>query len=303
MSMIPFGIEQTHGMLLLPGVKIVSNSDGRDWTSLFASEQFEPPFEGKFEPRKDQLFIMVTNGPRTTIPSRFKATNVEIGPGSLFVPGASERIEVDYELRDIPIETAHVYVRREVIDEVALEMVNGDPARLQMPTHLIPYDPILKSLIETSVIAAKDETVGSPMFADYLSRSIAAQWIRTHTGMRLRNRLGETCDARNSKALSEAIDFLNDNIDQSINLEDIGRATKRSASHVSRMFKSELGMPPHQYLMRLRVNKAKTLLAKTSMSIAEIAYGCGFSHQEHLSRLFRRFTDTSPAAYRKSKRY
>lgn len=302
MGMMPFGIEQTHGMLLQPGVKIAANSDGRDWTSLFASEQYEPPFEGVFEPRKDQLFLLVKSGPQVTRSSPRKGTEVPIGPGSFFVPRAGETIAIDYELRDTPIETMHVYVRREVIDEVALEMVDGDPARLQTKTQYISSNPILQSLVETSVTAAKDDTMGTSMFADYLSRAIAAQWIRTCTGARLRNHLGDVSGGRNSKALSEAIDFLNDNIDQSISLEDIGRATNRSASHVSRMFSSELGMPPHQYLMRLRVNKAKTLLAKTSISIAEIAYECGFSHQEHLSRLFRRFTDTTPAAYRRSKR-
>ncbi|MNU07967.1 HTH-type transcriptional activator RhaS [compost metagenome] len=61
-------------------------------------------------------------------------------------------------------------------------------------------------------------------------------------------------------------------------------------------------MPPHRYLINLRVEKARRLLEKTSMSIAEIAYECGFAHQEHLTRLFRRQTGTTPAAYRRSKR-
>ncbi|NMA97965.1 MAG: helix-turn-helix transcriptional regulator [Phyllobacteriaceae bacterium] len=67
------------------------------------------------------------------------------------------------------------------------------------------------------------------------------------------------------------------------------------------MFRSEIGMPPHRYLIILRINKAQRLLAKSSMPIAEIAIECGFSHQEHLTRLFRRHLGTTPAAYRRSK--
>jgi AraC family transcriptional regulator len=52
----------------------------------------------------------------------------------------------------------------------------------------------------------------------------------------------------------------------------------------------------------LWVEKAKMLLEKTSMPIVEIAYECGFSHQEHLTRLFKRYCATTPAAYRKSRR-
>lgn len=302
MGMMPFGLEETHGMLLQPGVKIAANSEGRNWTSLFASQQYEPPFEGRFEARKDPFFLLVKNGPKTERALTKKGTPIPIGPGSIFLNAPGDTVNVDLEVRDATIESIHVYVRREIVDEVALEMVDGDPSRVNAPSQFVTADPLLKSLMETSIIAAQDDSVGTPMFADYLSRAIAAQWIRAYTGARLRSRIGDSSGGRNSKALNDAIDYLNDNIDQPISLEDIGRATNRSASHVSRMFTSELGMPPHQYLMRLRVQKARTLLEKTSLSIAEIAYTCGFSHQEHLSRLFRRFTDTTPAAYRRSKR-
>lgn len=302
MGMMPFEIEETHGMLLQPGVRIETSSQGREWTSLFASQQIEPPFEAEFQGTRDPFFLLVKNGPSMTRAINSKSPPIPIGPGSVFMNAPGENVSVDLDVRDATIESVHVYVRREIIQEVALEMVDGDPARVTAPTQYVSSDPVLQSLMETSIIAAKDEASGSPLFADYLSRAIAAQWIRGYSNAKLRTRNGAQSGGRNAKALSEAIDFLKENIDQSISLEDIGRATNRSASHVSRIFSSELGMPPHQYLMRLRVEKAKKLLAKTSMSIAEIAYDCGFSHQEHLSRLFRRFTDSTPASYRREMR-
>lgn len=63
-------------------------------------------------------------------------------------------------------------------------------------------------------------------------------------------------------------------------------ATNRSARHVWRMFASELGMPPHQYLMRRCVEKAQTLLAKTGVSIAETAFDCGFHIKSICSNCF-----------------
>ena len=111
-----------------------------------------------------------------------------------------------------------------------------------------------------------------------------------------------TASAGLSPTLSEAVDFMTANIDSGINLADIARATNRSPSHIARIFRTELGMPPHRYLISLRIEKARRLLEKTSVSIAEIAYECGFAHQEHLTRLFHRHCGTTPAAYRRSKR-
>jgi len=297
--MKPFGIEETHGMLLQPGVKFASTSDGSDWTSLFVSRQTEPPIEGNFKATRDPHFLLVKNGPNNlkTIPKtnqRFR-----IGPGVVLMNAAGEELTIQRDPGDAPLETIHVYVRKEVMDEVALEMVDGDPDRIEREQKIVESDLVMEQLFKAAAAAAQNPTSESALFADFLARAIASQWIQRYSNATLRRHKSEMRGGRNGKALSEAIDFLKANIDQSIRLEDIGRATNRSASHVSRMFASELGMPPHQYLMRLRVEKAQKLLAKTSISIAEIAYDCGFSHQEHLSRLFRRFTNTTPAAYRR----
>ena len=59
-------------------------------------------------------------------------------------------------------------------------------------------------------------------------------------------------------------------------------------------------MPPHQYLLDMRVKHAQYLLRNSAEPIAEIAYACGFSHQEHLTRMFRRCCNTTPAVYRRA---
>ena len=105
-----------------------------------------------------------------------------------------------------------------------------------------------------------------------------------------------------SPKLSQVIEYMRANINTALNLSDIAGVTSLSASHVTRMFRKELGMPPHQYLIGLRICKAQRMLEESDISIAEIAYDCGFANQEHLTRLFRRQCGTTPAAYRRAKR-
>ncbi|MFG2791924.1 helix-turn-helix domain-containing protein [Streptomyces sp. NPDC048419] len=72
-----------------------------------------------------------------------------------------------------------------------------------------------------------------------------------------------------------------------------------SVSQFARQFKARTGSPPHRYLVRLRVDQAARLLRAGTMPIAQVAAACGFSHQEHLSRVLRSHPGTPPAALRR----
>ncbi|ODT47982.1 MAG: hypothetical protein BGO80_12415 [Devosia sp. 63-57] len=287
-------------MLAQPSARIKANSDGRDWTSLFASVQRETPFQGVFQSSRDHLLVLHRDGPvqvESLCDRRIGKRVVPAGGIHIISPGVDFGINLTGS-----IETVHVYVRRAIIEEVALEMVDGDPAKLEIPSSIVETDKALHALIDASAYAVEDESIGSSMFTDYLSRTIAAQLIRGYSKAKLKGGGRVSGAASLSPTLSDAVDYMTANIDEAINLADIAQATNRSPSHIARIFRTELGMPPHRYLINLRVDKARRLLEKTSMSIAEIAYECGFAHQEHLTRLFRRHCGTTPAAYRRSKR-
>lgn len=180
----PFGIEETHGMLAQPGAKIKSCSDGRDWTSLFTSVQKEMPFQGMFNSSRDHLLVLHRDGPvqvESLTDRKIGRRVVPAGGIHLISPG----VDFGINLTGM-IETVHVYVRRSIIEEVALEMVDGDPSRIEIPNGIVECDKALQALIDASAHAVEDESLGSSMFADYLSRTIAAQLIRSHSGARLK---------------------------------------------------------------------------------------------------------------------
>ncbi len=69
--------------------------------------------------------------------------------------------------------------------------------------------------------------------------------------------------------------------------------------YTSRVFKKRLGMPPKQYILKSRLDLSQNLLLRKEFSIKEIAYRCGFSDEYYFSRLFRKYLNLSPRAFRK----
>jgi transcriptional regulator GlxA family with amidase domain len=96
-----------------------------------------------------------------------------------------------------------------------------------------------------------------------------------------------------------ADEMLRTQLDGNITLKDMAAACSLSARHFSRGFRRSFGISAHQYLIRLRIERAKTLLAETKKPLAEIAHLSGFCDQPALTRAFRRIERMTPALWRK----
>lgn len=87
-------------------------------------------------------------------------------------------------------------------------------------------------------------------------------------------------------------------------LEDIPLAVlagiaQLSPFHFVRAFKQSFGLPPHRYLVKLRVERAKTLLADPAMSVTQIGARLGFGETSSFTTTFRKYTGLTPTAYRR----
>jgi AraC-like DNA-binding protein len=82
-------------------------------------------------------------------------------------------------------------------------------------------------------------------------------------------------------------------------LADIAAAVGVPASRLSAAFKISTGVPPFRWLRQHRVEVAKGLLRGSTLTLAEIAYACGFSDQSHFTRIFLSFTGFAPGAWRR----
>lgn len=89
-------------------------------------------------------------------------------------------------------------------------------------------------------------------------------------------------------------DFVEANLDGEIDLAQMAGSIGLSPGHFSRAFKLETGLSPYAWVLQLRVERVKSQLLTTRMTLAEIATSCGFATQSHMTESFRRVTGLPP---------
>lgn len=105
--------------------------------------------------------------------------------------------------------------------------------------------------------------------------------------------------SRKAKRLARARDFIRDAYLDPITLSDISRAANLSPYHFLRAYKEVFQETPHDFVTRLRIDRAKTLLAKGSHNVTEACFEVGFSSLGSFSMLFSRQVGLPPSEYQK----
>ncbi|WP_299043356.1 AraC family transcriptional regulator [uncultured Tateyamaria sp.] len=97
---------------------------------------------------------------------------------------------------------------------------------------------------------------------------------------------------------SSVLDLMHDRIEEGVTLTDLARLSGRDVYQFSRAFRLRAGVAPYKFLIWMRLDRARDLLAATDLPLVEIAYACGFSSQAHLTTVFRKTLGTTPGVYR-----
>jgi AraC family transcriptional regulator len=100
------------------------------------------------------------------------------------------------------------------------------------------------------------------------------------------------------RRLRQVFAYIEDNLAENISLGDLAAVVGLSVSHFNVLFREAVGLSPHQYLIRRRVERAKNLLGEGKLTISQIATETGFTHQSHLARHMHRVLGVTPRTLR-----
>jgi AraC family transcriptional regulator len=180
------------------------------------------------------------------------------------------------------------------ISDVALMAASDGELELRMYRKFA--DPRLRALVTAVHAEMVDGFPSGRLFLDSVEQAIAVALINGHAvGHRLvqinRGGLG-------SARLRKIKEFVDANMDDDLNLDEMAQSVELSTAHFARMFRKSTGETPHQFVLRQRIERAKAMLRDRATRVLDVAVACGFKTQQHFAQVFRDVCGISPTEYR-----
>ena len=193
----------------------------------------------------------------------------------------------------------HIFLEPGLVGRVAAEAFDLDPARLAVP----PLDGLDLPQLRAAMGAVDAEPTasgaGGPLAAELLANVLAVHLIRYVSAPRQPARRRDSTLPR--ARLRAVVEHIEEHLDAGPTLEQMAAIARISPNYFAWQFKRATGLPPHQYVIARRVERAKQLLQSGSaFSLAEVAAHAGFSDQSQFSHHFKRLVGVTPGQFRRA---
>jgi AraC family transcriptional regulator len=266
------------------------------WVGLEAARCRAEPPSGLTVPAITHHRLILVTRPPEELDLRFEGVKRHIPPpaGSIVLVPAGSPVRV--RTSGCP-DALHIFLDPGLVARVGAEAFDLDPARLTVP----PLDGLDLPQLRATMLAVDAELTtggaGGPLAVESLAYVLAVHLIRRVLAPRRpgRGRDGTLPRGR----LRAVVAYIEEQLDAGPSLEQMAAVARLSVYHFARQFKTATGLPPHQYVILRRVERAKELLqAGTDLSLAEVAARAGFSDQSQFCQHFKRLVGVTPGQFR-----
>jgi len=228
-------------------------------------------------------------------PARFEGKSAPFVkvPGTLsLVPAGVAPVwsaRSDFELTVCAIDVS-------LVNEVHAELDRRPEGELRFRSHF--EDPATQHLMKLLFIDLADGYSAGRLYTDHLIHALVYRFLV----------IGKEGDPQSTGTqvsplprhiLRRVIERMR-NLDTESSLQALAKESGYSRVHFVRMFRAATGYTPHNYVLKMRLDRVRELLASPTLSLTDIALECGFSSHSHLSRVFRQVLGATPSEYRRS---
>jgi AraC family transcriptional regulator len=219
------------------------------------------------------------------------------GPGDLAITSPGTIAEVRWDSPDTsPIETIHVCIDAALFFRIGAEAANCDPHRIEVLDGFSHKDFLVEQVVRALGEELKYPQTSSLLLADSAARFLTVHLLRHYCGIRIREMPAKP--ALSPRKVRAVRDYVEANLSGALNLDDLASVANVSSFHFARLFKSATGETPHDFVTRIRMQRAKTLLRNTDWPASKVATDVGFLSRSHFSAAFRRSSGLTPVAFR-----
>jgi AraC family transcriptional regulator len=169
---------------------------------------------------------------------------------------------------------------------------SAEPSNIELLPHFATSDGLVLQIGLALQGVLENKASGSRLYAETMANTLAVHLLQNYSAHQ--PILREYSGGLSRHQLRQVIDYINGHLERELGLAELAAIVQMSPHYFTRLFKHSTGMTPHQYVIRRRVERAKELLLKEELSIAEVAYSVGFANQSHLNRHLKRVLGVTP---------
>jgi AraC family transcriptional regulator len=158
-------------------------------------------------------------------------------------------------------------------------------------------DPAAQQLMRLLFADSADGYPADRLYTDHLVHALAYRFLVIGRGSDPRSTVKQVSPLP-KHILGRVIERMR-NLGTELSLQVLAKESGYSRVHFVRMFRAATGYTPHNYLLKLRLDRVRELLESRTLSLTDIALECGFSSHSHLSRVFRQVLGATPSEYRR----
>jgi len=159
-------------------------------------------------------------------------------------------------------------------------------------------DVLMQALVGSLLPAFEKPEQANRFFVEHIMMAVAVHVAKTYGGMK--PLVGPVRGGLAPWQIKRVEDTFADNVAGNPSVVDLADACGLSVSHFCRAFRRSQGLPPHRWLLKRRVDQAKSILGDPARRLSEVALSCGFSDQSHFTRVFTDLVGISPGAWRRN---
>ena len=271
-------------------------SDGLGWVSLEAERMSAAPASEINQPAMTHHMLVLYTRPPEELELSTEGVNRLVRPlvGSISMVPAGQPVRWRWSGSK---DALHIYLEPALVARVAAEAFGLDPARLTVP----PFAGLDFPQLRAAMLAVDAELTaadaGGRLAAESLANVLAVHLIRDVLAFHQPARQINGTPLR--ERLRAVVEYVEEHLHAGPTLEQMAAVAHLSPYHFARQFKAATGLPPHQYGIMRRVERARQFLeAGTDLSLAEVAACAGFSDQSQFTHHFKRLVGVTPAQFR-----
>lgn len=196
-----------------------------------------------------------------------------------------------------PIGFAHLYLDPAFVSRTIHDRFDLDPRSVELTDSVGIDAPLLAALLIGMMAQIEAPGFSSRLVLDSLLQSFIIQLICESSTIAAVTRSAPHSLA--PRRLRRVLDFIDENLADDIELDDLASVAGSSRFHFARAFRDATGFPPYRYLVHRRIDSAKTLLVQGDLSIEQVAAQCGFKSSAQFAVMFKQVFGTTPSRFRR----